>query len=129
MKPACFVFHVDLARCRPISAFEFVTDHSGPAADAPLLHRAAMRVIKTVPNIFGLNMKAVDVVEPAVPRLSNNGQTPPVASLICCAVFDTPGNHRVTRYPNAVCVCDDDRPFEKSALVNPRYAGHFTVTI
>ena len=88
-----------------------------------------MRAVESMPDILRLNMKAIDVVKPAVPRLSNYRQTPPVAGLIGCAVINPPGNDCVARHSNAMCVCDDDRPFEKSALINPRCASHFAVAI
>ena len=128
-KRACFVFHLDLARRRPVSAFELVTDHSCPAADAPLLQRGAVRTIESVPDIFRFNMKTIDVVEPAVPRLCDNRQTPPIASLIGCAVLHAPGNHRVPRDSDAVRICDNDRSFEKSAFINPRRASHLAVSV
>jgi hypothetical protein len=85
--------------------------------------------IECLPDIFLLNVKAIDVVKPAVPCLCDNGQAPPVASLISGAVFDTPGNHRVARHSNAVCVGDDDRSFEKSAFIKPRGARHFAIAV
>ena len=117
------------ARGGPVSAFELVTDHSCSAADAPLLHRAAMRGIESVPDILRLNMKAIDVVKPAVPCLGDNRQTPPVAGLIGRAVLNPPCNDRVARHSNAMRVCDNDRSFEKSALLNPGRASHFAVAI
>ena len=74
-------------------------------------------------------MKAINVVKPAVPRLGNYRQAPPVAGLIGSAMLDPPGNHRVARHANTVRVRNDDRPFEKSALINPRRAGHFAVAV
>src|SRR4029077_4709983 len=120
---------VDFARGRSISAFELITNHAGPTADASLFRRATVRSIERMPDVFRLKMKAIDVVKPAVPGLCDNGQAPPVTSLIGCAVFDTPGNHCVTCYSNAVRVCDDNRTFEKSALINPCRAGHFTIAV
>ena len=35
--------HLDLARRRPGSPFEFITNHSGSAADAPFIDSAAVR--------------------------------------------------------------------------------------
>ena len=64
-------FDVDLARGGSISAFEFITDHAGAAANAPLLDRAAVRGIERVKNAFRFHMKPVGVVEPTIPRLGD----------------------------------------------------------
>src|SRR5207248_1487330 len=72
-----------------VAPFELVTDHTGPAADASLLNCAAVRGIERVPDVLGFNMEPINVVEPAVPRLRNNRQAPPVAGRIRCAVFPT----------------------------------------
>src|SRR5207248_2959458 len=58
---------VDLARCRSVAAFEFVTNHSRPATNAPLLDRATVRRIESVKDVFSFDMKPVGVVEKTVP--------------------------------------------------------------
>jgi hypothetical protein len=78
-----------------------------------------MRGIERVPDILSLNVKAIDIVEPAVPSLGYDRQAPPVAGRIGCAVFDAPGNHCIARYSNTVRVCDHDRSFEETALLDP----------
>ena len=82
-----------------------------------------------MPDIFRLHVKAIDVIKPAVPRLGNNGQAPPISGLVSRPVIDPPRDDRVTRYSDAVRVCDDDRPLKKAALLDPRCASHFAVAI
>ena len=88
-----------------------------------------MRGIQCVPNIFRLNVKAIDVIEPAVPSLGNNRQAPPVAGAIGCAVLNAPRDHRIARYADAVRVCDDNRSFEETTLFDPCGAGHLAISV
>ena len=88
-----------------------------------------MRGIERVPDIFGLNVKAINIVKPAVPCFCNYGQAPPVAGRIGCAVLNPPRNDCVPRHANAVRVGDEDRPFEETTLVDPRRSCHFAVAI
>ena len=74
-------------------------------------------------------MEAVDVIQPAVPGFRDDRQTPPVAGLIRRAVRESPGDDRVARHADAVGVRHNDRPFEKSAFVHPRRAGHLAVAV
>ncbi len=88
-----------------------------------------MSRIERVPDIFRLDVKAINVIEPAVPSLGHNGQAPPVAGRIGRSVLDAPGNDRVARHADAMRVRDDDWSFEKPALLNPGCAGHLAVSI
>src|SRR5205085_10391202 len=83
-------FDVDLARRSPVSAFEFVTNHSSSSADAPLLNRAAVRGVEGMKYVFRLYMESVRVVEKSIPRFRDQRQTPPITARIRRAVFDSP---------------------------------------
>ena len=54
------------------ATFEFVANHAGTATDASLVHRAAVRALDGVGHMLRFNVKAIDVVEPAIPRLGHN---------------------------------------------------------
>jgi hypothetical protein len=70
-----------------------------------------MRGIERTPDIFRLDMKPINIIEPTVPCLGDNRQAPPVSSLIGCAVPNPPGNYCVARDADAVRVRDNDWPF------------------
>jgi hypothetical protein len=74
-------------------------------------------------------MKSVDVVKPSVPGFGDHRQAPPVASDIGGAVADAPGNGRVPGYAHAVRVGNDYRSLQETALLDPRCAGHFAITV
>src|SRR2546429_9871513 len=50
-------------------ALETVADHAGSATDRPLLDRPRVRRVERVKGVLRPDVKAVDVVEPAVPGL------------------------------------------------------------
>src|SRR5439155_23403382 len=83
-----FILHFDHARGSPGSAFELVTDHPGPAADASLFDWATVGRLECVPDVVWFNVKAINVVEPAVPSLGHHRQAPPVSGLIGCPMLD-----------------------------------------
>ena len=88
-----------------------------------------MRGIECVPDVFWLYVKAINIVEPTVPSLGHHRQAPPVSGLIGCPMLNSPRDNRIARHADAVRVRDDDRPFEKAALIDPRCAGHFAVAV
>ena len=74
-------------------------------------------------------MEPINVVEPAVPRLRNNRQAPPVAGRIRCAVFNSPGNYSVARDSDAMRIRNNDWPFQKPTFFHPRCPRHLAVAI
>ena len=66
--------HGDHARGRAVAAFELVGDHPRSAADAAFRDRTALRGLERLIDMFRLHMKAIDVVEIAVPRLRHDRQ-------------------------------------------------------
>src|SRR6202050_2031498 len=72
-------FCIAHARRSPDPALEFVAHHTRAAADVAFFNRAGVSAIKRVPCIFGMNMKAVAIVEPAVPSFSDYRQRPTIA--------------------------------------------------
>src|SRR4029077_21226391 len=102
---------------------------AGTAANAALLDRPTLRSLNRVGDVFRFNVKAIDVLQPAVPRLGHQGATPGETSRVRAAVSETPGNHGVARDSDAVGVGQHDRAFQKSALLHPGSAGHLAVAI
>src|SRR6266446_1143287 len=74
-------------------------------------------------------MKPICVVEPTVPRLGHERQTPPISAGVGRAALDSPRNDSVARDSNAVGVSNDNRAFEKSAFFDPMCAGHLAVAV
>src|SRR5207247_8239595 len=54
------------------AALESVADHARPAAHASLRHGPAARAVQGGPSVRLGDMKAVDVVEAAIPRLRDD---------------------------------------------------------
>src|SRR5215469_15876918 len=69
-------------------------DHAGPAADRAFLDRSRMRGVERVEYVLGLHVKAVDVVEPAVPGLRDHRQRPPAAGVVRRSMVYPPGDDR-----------------------------------
>ena len=88
-----------------------------------------MRGIERVKNVFGFHVESIGVIQPAVPGLGDQRQTPPIPGGVGCAVFDSPRDHRVARNADAVRVRDDDRSLEKPAFFNPIRPGHLAVAV
>ena len=74
-------------------------------------------------------MKTVRVIEPAIPRLGDEWQAPPISAGVRRAVFDSPCDYRIARDTDAVGIGNDNWAFKKSAFFNPMRAGHFTVAV
>src|SRR5437762_9924310 len=70
------LLHSDAARRRSGSTLEFITNHPRSAANTPLFDRAAVRTVKCVEDVFRLHVKAVHVVQPAVPCFGDDRQAP-----------------------------------------------------
>src|SRR5258708_31955832 len=122
-------FRLDLARGSADAAFEFVADHSHTAADVAFLNWTGSCGINGMESVFGLDVKAVDVVEPAIPCFRDDGQRPPITGGIGLAVRDTPLNDSVANDADAVRVGDHYRTFEEARLFDPGRAGHFTIAV
>ena len=80
-------------------------------------------------GVLGLDVETVDVVEPAVPGLGDDGQRPPVAAGIGLAVGDAPLDDGVAHDADAVGVGDHHGAFEEAGFFDPGGAGHFAVAV
>src|SRR5262249_52868308 len=69
---------IEPARCRADAALEAITDHAGAAANIAFADGTALCRIERVKDVLRLDVKAVDIVEIAVPGLSDHRQRPPV---------------------------------------------------
>ncbi len=79
--------------------------------------------------MLGLHVKAVDVVEPAVPCFRHDGKRPPVAGGIGLAVRHSPLNDSVADDADAMRVGDHHGTFEEAGFLDPSRAGHFAVAV
>ena len=88
-----------------------------------------MRALNRVRDVLRLYMKTIDVIQPAIPRLGHQRQTPRKTLWVGSTVREPPGNNRVTRDADTVGVSQDNRPLQEPALLYPGGAGHFAVAI
>ena len=82
-----------------------------PSATAPPL-----RAVERREHVLRLHVKAVDVVEIAVPGFGHDRQRPPVAGRIGFALSDAPLDCGVAHHADAVGVGDQHRAFEEAAI-------------
>src|SRR5208283_3895494 len=61
---------IEDARGGSDSAFEFIADHASAAAYVAFFDEAAVRGVERVESVVGLDVKSIDIVEPAVPGFS-----------------------------------------------------------
>ncbi len=76
-----------------------------------------------------LDVKAVDVVQPAIPGLRHHRQRPRVSLGIGAAVSEAPPDHGIAHHAHAVGVGDHHRPLEIAGLLDPGGAGHLAVAV
>jgi hypothetical protein len=119
----------DHARGGADAALELVADHAGAAADVALRDRAARGSVERRIHVCGLDVKAVDVVEMAVPGLGDDRQRPPVAGRVGGALAHAPGDHGVAHHADAVRVGQEHRPLQLPRLLDPGGAGHLAVAV
>ncbi len=79
--------------------------------------------------MFGLDVKAVGVVEKTVPGLGDHRQRPPVAGGVGVSLGHSPRDHRVAGDADAVGVGDHHWTLEEPRLVDPGRAGHLAVAV
>ncbi len=114
-------------RGRADPTLEAVADHPGPAADIALGDGAAGSRFERCEDMGGLHVQPVDVVEPPVPRLADNGQAPGV--LGHDAPADRPLDERVPYDPDRVRVREPDRRREQAGLPDPFEPGQLAVAV
>ena len=85
--------------------------------------------VQGVHGVLGLDVKPVDVVQPAIPGFGDHRQRPIVAGRVRGGVRHAPLNHRVAHHAHAVSVGDHHRAFEKSGFLDPCGAGHLAVAV
>jgi len=102
-----------------------VAPHARAATDGTLLDRPAARSVERCEGMLGRDMESVDVVQAAVVRLGNDRERPEEGGI----TLAIPGNDGIPHNPDTVRVGDQDRPFEEARVLDPRGAGHLTVSI
>ena len=80
-------------------------------------------------RMFGLNVKAVGVIQPAIPCLGNNWKGPPIAARIGSSVRNAPLDNRVADHADAVRIGDHDGAFEETGFLDPSRASHFPISV
>src|SRR5262249_17001188 len=110
-------------------ALEAVADHAGAAANHAFLHGPRARSVERLEHVLGLDVEAVDVVQPAVPGLGHHRQRPPGPGLVLLTLLHAPGDDRIAHHAHAVSVGDHHRAFEEPGLVHPGGTGHLAVAV
>ncbi len=80
-------------------------------------------------DVLGPHVKAVDVVEVAVPGLGHDGQRPPVAARVRGACPHAPGDGGIAHDTDAVRVREQHRSLELAGFLEPGRAGHLAVAV
>ncbi len=111
------------------AALVAVADHPGAAADAAFLDRTAVRAVERAIDMLGLDVKAVDVVQPPVPGFCDHGQRPPVVVRARTAVRHPPLYDGIAHDADAVRIGDHHGPVEKARLLDPGGAGHLAIAV
>src|SRR5437773_7098586 len=88
-----------------------------------------MSAVESMKRVLGLYMEAVDVIQPSIPGLCDDGQRPPVAFHIGMAVLYLPRDHSVTDDADAMRIRDHYGPVEKAGIFQPGCAGHLPVAV
>src|SRR5271166_3520441 len=73
-----------------------------------------------------LHVKAVNVIQPSVPRLRNHWERP---ILLQRTVLHAPGDDRITHHAHAVRIGDGDGGLEEPGLLNPCRPGHLAIAV
>ena len=120
---------VDTPRRSADAALELVADHARAAADIALGHRAALRTVQRAIDVLCAHVKAVDVVQFAVPGLGDDRRRPPVTGRVGRTSANPPGDHRVVHDADAVRVGEHDRPVDLAHFVQVGRARHFAVAV
>ncbi len=123
------VFRGKFSRGRADTALEPIADHAGAPADRAFFNEPAMRGFNGVKGMLGFHVKAVDVVQPAVPRFRDHRQGPPIVLGINVLVVHEPLNHGIVHDPHAVRVRNHHGPHQKTGFFHPGRAGHFAIAI
>ena len=112
-------------RRRADPALELVADHAGPAADVAFGHGTAPRAVERRERVLLRHVKAVDVVERAIPRLGDDRERPVEFESLAHEPFD----HGIADDADAVRVGDHHGPGKKARLLEPGGTGHLAVAV
>src|SRR5207247_253599 len=112
---------------RPDPSLELLADHSRAPAHAALDDGTAAGTVHRGPGILLRDVKAVDVVEPAVPRLRHHRQRPFVASH--ASPTDHPFDHGIAYDADRMGIRDHHRAPQEPRLLHPGRPGHLAVTV
>src|SRR5438128_4105219 len=122
-------FRCETSRRCANASFESVANHPCAAANRAFLHCSGLRGIDGAECVLGLDVKAVNIVEPAIPSLCLYGERPPIVTGTNFLVLDNPLNHGVADNADAVRVRDHHGADQKTGFFDPRGSGHFAVPV
>ncbi len=112
-------------RRRADAALELVANHPRAAADVALSHRPAGQITHGRVKMFGLQVETIHIVEPAVPRLADDGQ----AALLGVAVLLGIGDERLVDRSHVVGAGQGDGVAQLARLIDPQEAGHLATAV
>ncbi len=78
--------------------------------------------------MFRVHMKAVDIVQPAVPGLAHHRQRPPVLG-VDIETIERPADHRIAHHADAVGIGDHHRAVHQPGFLDPGGAAHLAVAV
>src|ERR1700741_1052456 len=118
-----------LARRGANPSLEPVANHAGAATNRAFFYRPATSGFDGVKGGLRLYVKPIDVVQPAVPRLRDDRQRPPIVVRPDFAVRDCPLDNRVAHDADAVCVGDHHGSDQKTGFFDPGGSSHFSLSM
>src|SRR6266849_4580015 len=84
-------------------------------------------------HVFRLNVKSVDIVQPAIESLRDNWQREKTGAVGigfgCQAGLHLPSDDSIAHHADTMSIGDHDRPVDKSRLLDPGGPGHLAVTV
>ena len=123
------IFGVQAARRTTDAALIAVANHAGAAADAAFFDSPRMRAVECVHGVFRLDVKSIDVVQPAIPGFGDHWQRPIEPRRVRRGVRDAPLDHCVAHHAHAVGVGNHHRALEKSRFFDPGSSRHLAVAV
>ena len=97
-----------------------------PPPTLPSLTEASLASRQRIVDVVGGDVRAVDVVEHAVPRLGDDGQRPPVVAGALCRLDP---HERVANDADRMGIGQRDRGGEQTGLFDPVTSRHLPVAI
>src|SRR5207245_473826 len=114
------------SRCGAGTALKFIADHARAAADVAFRDGSGLRLLQGLQDMLLLDVKAIAIVEVAIPGLRYHRHRPGLKELV---VLDLPSNDFISDHADTVRIGNHDRTFQEARLVHPGGPGHFAIAV